>query len=88
MAEFQFDIGDSIGEFEVVSRAENSLNGELQYTVVSKADADARRKAQEEAEAEAAKQEELRLGSLPETPTEDAAPAVASEVPETLAPRS
>ena len=83
MADFQFDIGDKIGDFEVVSRSENSLSGELQYTVISKAHADARR-AEEKAAEEAA---QIAAGEAPDTAPEDAAQAVASEEPEILHPR-
>lgn len=88
MADFQYDIGDQIGEFEVVSRSENTLNGELQYTVISKDHAEARRKADEEAAAEAEKQLQLQTGEAPETPLGDAAPAEAPEEPEILHPRA
>ena len=77
MADFAYDIGDQIGEFEVVSRSENTENGELQYTIISKAHAAARRKVEEErakAEAEVALQVD--------------AQAAASEEPETLQPKS
>lgn len=84
MADFQFDIGDEIGGFEVVSRSENTGTGELQYTVISKAHAADRRKVEEDA-----KQAELALtGDAPETPAGEAAPAVAPEEPEILHPRS
>lgn len=87
MAEFQLEIGDTVGDFEVVSRASNDNNDELQYTIVSKAHADERRKA---AEAVAQRQQEIDAApaeSAPETPAEVAAPAAASEEPQTLLPR-
>ncbi len=95
MTDFHFDIGETItdvngAEFEVVSRTENTFNGELSYTIISKAHADARR--QEQADREAQEQLDLEtqaaINTPPPAPTEDAAPAAASEEPETLQPKS
>lgn len=95
MADFHFDTGETItdvngAEFEVVARSENTLNGELQYTIVSKADADVRRQEQADAEAQEklALETEAAINTPPPAPTEGAAPAATSEVPETLTPRS
>lgn len=95
MAEFELDIDQVLtdvngAKFEVVARSEQTINGEFQYTVVSEADANRRRT--EQAEREAQEQLELEtqaaIATPPPAPTEDAAPAVTSEEPETLQPKS
>lgn len=95
MADFALDIDqvltDENGhEFEVVARAELTVNGELQYTVVSKEHADVRRQEQADREEQErlAAETEAAINTPPPAPTEDAAPAAASEEPETLQPKS
>lgn len=97
MANFAYDIGDQVGEFEVISRSENTENGELQYTIVSKADAEKRHEIEEreranreaaEAQSQLDLETEAAINTAPPTPAEDAAQAAASEVPETLQPKS
>lgn len=98
MADFALNHGQRFNvegvDFEVVSISQNEHTGETVYEVVSAEDAQKRRD-RNVPEAPREEQPELPLSTAEveaaaetATPAEDAAPAAASEVPETLQPKS